>query len=200
MLSWAIDCSWKVRSPLTPSVTERSSACTTTTDTGPLVRDPAARGAETAPALMAAPAVTARPERSLPEAARTMRRHRLGRPPVVISDGRLIGIVTGHDLPRPHLREDTAPADEIPHDVLERLLGLAPRRVEVHVHDEAVTLTGRDDAATDLPAAVRPCRSVAAAVAVHPHPPFAYGGADLDVEPPQDGASPDETTAWRKPT
>ncbi|MGW0080374.1 CBS domain-containing protein [Streptomyces sp. NPDC003393] len=166
-------------------------------DRGLVVRDPARSGAETAAALMTSPAVTARPEWSLAEAARTMRRHAVGRLPVVGADGRLAGVVSGHDLLRPYLREDAALADEIRHDVLERIVGLTPGRVRVRVDDGVVTLTGRIDAATDLPVIVRLCRSVAGVVTVHPRLTFAYGGADLDVEPPRAGVPPTETNARR---
>ncbi|PZH20807.1 inosine-5'-monophosphate dehydrogenase [Streptomyces sp. NTH33] len=167
---------------------------------GLLVRDPARVGAETAAALMTSPAVTARPEWSLAEAARTMERREVGRLPVVGADGRLVGIVSGHDLLRPHLREDAALADEIRHDVLERILGLAPGCVRVRVDDGVVTLTGRIDAATDLPVIVRLCHSVAGVVAVRPRLTFAYDGADLDVEPPRTSAPRAGTNAGRKQT
>ncbi|MFI1163496.1 CBS domain-containing protein [Streptomyces sp. NPDC020801] len=149
-------------------------------------RDPVREG--TAGTLMTSPAVTARPEWSLAEAARTMLRRGVGRLVVVGADERVTGIVSGHDLLRPYLRGDAALADEIRHDVLERILGLTPGRVRVHVEDGVVTLTGRTDAATDPPVIVRLCRSVPGVVAVHSHLTCAYGGADLDVEPPRPGA------------
>ncbi|MGV9346941.1 CBS domain-containing protein [Streptomyces spiralis] len=164
---------------------------------GLVARDPARTGAETAAGLMTSPAVTAHPEWSLAEAARTMQRHAVGRLPVVGADGLLVGIVSVHDLLRPYLREDAAVADEIRHDVLERIVGLPPGRVRVRVDDGVVTLTGRIDAATDLPVIARLCRSVAGVVAVHPRLTFTYGGADLDVEPPRASESPAETNARR---
>ncbi|MET8247659.1 CBS domain-containing protein [Streptomyces sp. NPDC005202] len=154
---------------------------------GLVVADPSRVHAETVAALMTSPAVTARPEWSIPEAARTMERHRVERLPVVGADGRLAGIVSSHDLLRLYLRSDAALADEIRHDVLERILGLAPGRVRATVHEGVVTLTGRVDASTDLPVVVRLCRSVAGVVAVHPRLTCAYAGADLDVEPPRTG-------------
>jgi CBS domain-containing protein len=162
---------------------------------GLVARDPAPSGAETAAGLMTSPAVTARPEWRLAEAARTMQHHAVGRLPVVAADGRLVGIVSGHDLLRPYLREDAAVADEIRHDVLERIVGPPPGRVRVRVDDGVVTLAGRIDAATDLPVIVRLCRSVTGVVAVRPHLTFTYSGADLDVEPPRVSTSPAETNA-----
>ncbi|MFJ8200790.1 CBS domain-containing protein [Streptomyces sp. NPDC096152] len=152
---------------------------------GLVVPDPERVGAETAAALMTSPAVTARPGWSIAEAARTMERHGVRRLPVVGPDGRLAGLVSGRDLLRPYLRGDAALADEIRHDVLEHTLRLDPGRVRVRVDEGVVTLTGRLDAATDLPVVVRLCRSVPGVVAVHPALTFAYGGADLDVEPPR---------------
>ncbi|MGW0080335.1 BON domain-containing protein [Streptomyces sp. NPDC003393] len=101
---------------------------------------------------------------------------------------------------RPYLREDAALADEIRHDVLERILGLAPGRVRVRVDHGVVAVTGRIDSATDLPVIVRLCESVAGVVAVRPRLTCAYGGADLDGEPPRESPSSAGTTVGREPT
>jgi CBS domain-containing protein len=66
-------------------------------------------GATLAADLMTAPAVTATPDASLVEAARTMDARGVKRLPVVDDLGRLVGIVTRGDLLKVHLRPD---ADE----------------------------------------------------------------------------------------
>ncbi|MGW5202058.1 BON domain-containing protein [Streptomyces spiralis] len=86
------------------------------------------------------------------------------------------------------------------HGVLGRTLGLAPERVRVRVDDGAAALSGRIGSVADLPVIVRLCESVAGVVAVDPHLTCAYGGADLDIEPPRESPSSAETTVGREPT
>jgi CBS domain-containing protein len=145
--------------------------------------------AEAVAGLMSGPAVTARPEWSIAEAAGTSERHGVGRLPTVGADGRLADIVSGHDLPRPCPRGDAAPADEIRGEVLTHTLGLSPGRAQVVVDDGVVTPTGQAEAATGLPVVERPYRSVAGVVAVRSRLTSAYGGTGLDAEPPRTGAA-----------
>ncbi|MDQ1013970.1 CBS domain-containing protein [Streptomyces afghaniensis] len=63
--------------------------------------------------LMSAPAVCARPEWSVVEAARLMEAHHIKRRPVVDATDRLLGIVSRGDLLRIFLRRDDAIRDEI---------------------------------------------------------------------------------------
>lgn len=78
--------------------------------------------ARTAGEVMTAPAVTITPEATLGQAARAMRRHRIGRLPVAYPlTGRLAGIVTRSDLLRVYLRPD----EDIRAEIETGLLALA---------------------------------------------------------------------------
>nr|BFD81815.1 CBS domain-containing protein [Streptomyces sp. Xyl84] len=92
--------------------------------------------------LMSAPAVCARPEWTVVEAARLMETQHVKRLPVVDDADRLVGIVSRGDLLRVFLRRDEAIREEITRDVLRRTLGIDDRDVTATVRDGRVTLTG----------------------------------------------------------
>jgi CBS-domain-containing membrane protein len=114
----------------------------------------------TAEGLMTSPAVTARPEWSVVEAARAMARHHVKRLPVVDDVGRLVGIVSRDDLLHVFLRRDVAIQEEITTDVLTRTLGLRSGEVTVRVTDGRVTLDGTVPQESLIPLAVRLAESV----------------------------------------
>lgn len=116
--------------------------------------------ATTAEGLMTTPAVCARPEWTVVEAARRMQFEHLKRLPVVDEAGRLVGIVSRSDLLRVFLRQDRAISEEITHDLLERTLGLAPGSVDVRVNEGRVSLTGTVERRALVPVVERLCRSV----------------------------------------
>ncbi|MFJ9843447.1 CBS domain-containing protein [Kitasatospora sp. NPDC101155] len=116
--------------------------------------------ATTAEGLMTSPAVCARPEWTVVEAARLMQREHLKRLPVVDEAGRLVGIVSRSDLLRVFLRQDRAIHEEIMHELLDRTLGLAPGRVDVRVNEGRVTLTGTVEHRALVAVVGRLCRSV----------------------------------------
>ncbi|WP_432193196.1 CBS domain-containing protein [Streptomyces sp. bgisy027] len=122
--------------------------------------------ATTAEGLMTSPAVTARPEWTVVEAARAMERGGVKRLPVVDDAGRLIGVISRADLLRVFLRGDRAVREEITGDVLIRTLGIAPDAVTAHVVDSRVTLRGIVERRSMIPVAVRLCRSVDGVVEV----------------------------------
>jgi len=130
-------------------------------------RDRGRAEAETAEGLMTSLLVTARPDWSIVEAARTMDHHHVKRLPVVDDTGVLVGVVSRGDLLRVFLRHDSAIREEIVHDVLERTLLLAPDAVHVQVLDGVVTLTGEIGRRSTLPVVLRLCRTVDGVVAVH---------------------------------
>lgn len=119
--------------------------------------------------LMSAPAVCARPEWNVVEAARLMAVQDVKRLLVVDETDRLLGVVSRSDLLRVFLRRDTAIREEITRDVLQRTLRLAPSAVTVLVSEGQVTLEGSVDARSLVPVVVRLCRSVDGVVSVAEH-------------------------------
>ncbi|GAB2449148.1 CBS domain-containing protein [Streptomyces incanus] len=119
--------------------------------------------------LMSAPAVCARPEWTMVEAARLMAAQNVKRLPVVDETDRLQGIVSRSDLLRIFLRRDDAIHDEITGDVLQRTLGPAAERVTVEVHEGKVTLDGSVEVKMMIPVIERLCRSVDGVVSVSEH-------------------------------
>ncbi|MFE7210469.1 CBS domain-containing protein [Streptomyces sp. NPDC057611] len=107
--------------------------------------------AGTAEDLMTAPAVCARPEWTVVEAARLMDGHRVKRLPVVDEGGTLVGVVSRGDLLRVLLRRDEAVFEEITQDVLARTLGLTPADVTFGVSDGRVSLKGTVRARSLIP-------------------------------------------------
>jgi CBS domain-containing protein len=103
--------------------------------------DRAKAAAHTAAELMTTPPVTIHPDAYLGAAARLMNDRRVKRLPVVDSFGRLLGIVSRHDLLSVFLRADV----EIAGDVHTIIVGLLPEdssAVSVSVSDGVVTLAG----------------------------------------------------------
>ncbi|WP_149549243.1 CBS domain-containing protein [Streptomyces marokkonensis] len=119
--------------------------------------------------LMSAPAVCARPEWTVVEAARLMAVQNVKRLPVVDETDRLQGIVSRGDLLRIFLRRDDAIRDEITGDVLRRTLGPAASQVTVEVHEGRVTLAGTVGIKLLIPVIERLCRSVDGVVSVSEH-------------------------------
>ena len=92
---------------------------------------------------MTAPAVTVTPAATIGQAARIMRRRRVGRLPVIYPrTGRLAGIVTRSGLLRVYLRPCEEIRAEIEAEVLCRVPGVDPRWLMVAVHDGVVTISG----------------------------------------------------------
>ncbi len=123
----------------------------------------------TAEGLMTSPAVTARPDWSVVEAARTMDRHHVKRLPVVDDADRLVGIISRADLLRVFLRRDLTIYEEITTEVLTRTLGLDPASVTVQVTGGRVTLSGIVPHSSLIPVAVRLCESVDGVIDVTNH-------------------------------
>jgi CBS domain-containing protein len=116
--------------------------------------------AATAGGLMTSPAIVARPEWTVVQAARVMDQHRVKRLPVVDETGRLIGIVSRADLLRVFLRRDSLIREEISADVLDRTLGITPDEVTVRVTDGRVSLRGTVERESLIPVVVRLCEGV----------------------------------------
>ncbi|MFE4868234.1 CBS domain-containing protein [Streptomyces sp. NPDC056682] len=119
--------------------------------------------------LMSAPAVCARPEWTVVEAARLMEVHNVKRLPVVDETDTLRGIVSRGDLLRIFLRRDDAIRDEITRDMLERTLGLALSEVTAEVRAGQVSLSGSVEYKSLIPIIERLCQSVDGVVSVSAH-------------------------------
>jgi CBS domain-containing protein len=121
--------------------------------------------AETAADAMTSPPIVIGPERPVSGAAKLMLEHGVNRLPVV-TNGRLVGIVTRADLVRAFGRSDTDLEREIRAEVLERALWIPEGTVGVSVADGAVTLSGTVDTEVDADVLVRLVRRVPGVVSV----------------------------------
>ena len=113
--------------------------------------------AETVGDAMTSPAVTIDHWESIAAAAEKMLATRVNRLPVV-KEGRLVGIVTRHDLIGVFSRSDHAVEYDIRHDVVAGTFGLHPATVAISVHHGKVELRGHVDtplAAELIPVAAR---------------------------------------------
>ncbi|MEU3599174.1 CBS domain-containing protein [Streptomyces sp. NPDC006798] len=126
-----------------------------------LVRAEGSRAEE----LMSAPAVCARPEWGVVEAARLMTAQNVKRLPVVDGADRLVGVISRSDVLRVFLRRDEEIREEIRADVLADALGIASS-VTAEVHDGRVALTGTVPDPALVTLAERLCHAVDGVVAV----------------------------------
>ncbi|MGW6882961.1 CBS domain-containing protein [Streptomyces goshikiensis] len=129
--------------------------------------DTAKAGSTRAEELMTAPAVTIRPDATLPRAARLMADRHVKRLPVVDADGTLQGMVSRADLLKVFLRTDEELTAEIRHEVVERLFPLSRKTVRVTVSQGIATLTGEVRDRDVIPMAEHLTRSVEGIVDVH---------------------------------
>ncbi|MER5281162.1 CBS domain-containing protein [Streptomyces sp. NPDC002809] len=116
-------------------------------------------GSQCAGDLMTSPAVTVAPNALLPQAARLMATHHIKRLPVV-DMGALAGIVSRSDLLKVFLRPDSELADDIRHQVVERLFPLPSATVRVDVTDGVATLSGEVHDETLVPVAAQLAHAV----------------------------------------
>ncbi|MER6091919.1 CBS domain-containing protein [Streptomyces bluensis] len=119
--------------------------------------------------LMSAPAVCARPDWTVVEAARLMEVQKVKRLPVVDEADRLVGIVSRSDLLRIFLRGDDTIHDEISQDVLRNTMGLDPSQVTVQVREGRVELHGAVKFRSLIPIIEQLCRRVDGVVSVTGH-------------------------------
>ena len=125
---------------------------------------------------MTAPAVTVAPQATVEQAARLMRRYRVGRLPVMSPlTGRLAGIMTRSDLLRVYRRPGEEIRAEIETEVLPRVRGADPRRLTVSVRDGVVSISGRVEARSAVARLVSAVLAVEGVVGVDERPRF-----DLD--------------------
>jgi CBS domain-containing protein len=100
--------------------------------------------ARVAGTAMTSPAVTIGPNRAVADAAALMLDEGVSRLPVV-EGGRLVGIVTRHDLVRAFARSDEEIWQEIESDPLIRSYWPRPSAIDVYVSGGEVTLSGKVD-------------------------------------------------------
>ncbi|WSQ06981.1 CBS domain-containing protein [Streptomyces sp. NBC_01231] len=131
---------------------------------------PAKAWATDAAGLMTSPAVCAREDWSVVDAARVMAQHGIKRLLVVDEGQRLIGVVSRSDLLRIFVRTDRAIRTEVVEEVLVRTLGLAPSALHVDVSHGQVVLSGRLAPGVSVPALEELCRNVDGVVAVEFRP------------------------------
>jgi CBS domain-containing protein len=115
--------------------------------------------ARTAGEAMTAPALTVRPTQDVSEAARAMVDHVINRVPVV-SDDRLVGIVSRADVVRAFIRSDEEIEHEIREDVLLRTMLLNTGDVDVSVGEGCVVLRGQVSTQEDAEILVRCVRRI----------------------------------------
>ncbi|MCX5610753.1 MULTISPECIES: CBS domain-containing protein [unclassified Streptomyces] len=109
-------------------------------------------GPPTAGGVMSTPAVTVHAEETAADAARLMTRRGIERLPVVDEEDRLVGIVTRRDLLRLFVRPDSEIRRRVTDEVLTEILGVPTGDIDVHVVDGFVTLDGRVERRSQLPA------------------------------------------------
>lgn len=119
----------------------------------------------TAGKAMTSPAITISPQASVALAARLMSERRVNRLPVV-SDEKLVGIVTRADLVRAFTRSDDEIESEILADVLEQTMWIEDGRIDVDVSHGAVTLSGALECRSDVDLLERLVRRVPGVIAV----------------------------------
>lgn len=101
----------------------------------------------TAAELMSRPAITVEADRTIAEAARLMAERSVNRLPVV-SDGRLVGIVSRADVVRTFARPDHEVAEEVREQVLRKTLWIDPTSLELTVESGVVRISGMVDSKT----------------------------------------------------
>lgn len=116
---------------------------------------------------MSAPAVTVHPGATLAQAARIMAQRKVKRLPVVDDESLLEGVVSRSDLLKVFLRGDGELAEEVRHEVVDRLFPLSADHIQVEVAEGVVTLTGWVEGNGLAAVAERLARAVEGVVDVH---------------------------------
>ncbi|MFJ3175342.1 CBS domain-containing protein [Streptomyces roseus] len=127
--------------------------------------------------VMSAPAVCARADWTVAEAARLMEAQGVKRLLVVDEADKLVGIVSRRDLLKIFLRDDDTIRHEITADVLDRTLRQEPGAVTVEVTEGRVELHGAVQFKSLVPVIERLCRTVDGVVGVTQH--LAYAVDDM---------------------
>lgn len=110
---------------------------------------------DTAGQLMTTPAVTIGPEESVVAAARRMDEYGVKRLPVIGTGGRLLGIVSRHDILGVFSRRDSEIAEEVRDEVVKRTLWGGRESMGISVDSGIVTLSGSLERRSEADIAVR---------------------------------------------
>jgi predicted transcriptional regulator len=100
---------------------------------------------------MTEPAVTITADATVAEAARVMYKKGVKRLPVVDSDGRLLGVVSRHDVIKVFVRSDESIRAEVVEGVLGRDLMIDTLGVLVEVESGIVTVAGQVERRSEIP-------------------------------------------------
>ena len=103
----------------------------------------------TARKAMTSPAITIAPHESVAQAARIMCEHHVNRLPVV-TDEKLVGLVTRADLVRAFTRTDAEIEQELTKDLLDRTMWIESGKVEIEVRNGVAALSGRLHTRSDV--------------------------------------------------
>jgi CBS domain-containing protein len=131
--------------------------------------------------IMTKPAITVRSDTTLPQAARLMQERNVRRLVVVDERDKIVGIVSRSDLLQVFLRTDDELRDEVLSTIIPSLLLPAPETVQVTVHWNVVTLSGKVDRKSDSDIVTRMTKELDGVVDVVNR--LAYGWDDTDVLP-----------------
>jgi len=140
--------------------------------------------------VMTSDVISLPPEADHVEAARLMQESAIKRVPIV-SDGRLIGIISRSDILRAFIRTDEAILQEIEH-VMRKVLWIDPGRVKVTSIEGVVSMTGQLETKSDATLLGDLTRRLDGVVAVDEHLSWEVDNTKLKMTPPP----PARQTNW----
>ncbi len=121
------------------------------------------------------------PEADHAEAARLMQTEGVKRIPVVDETDRVVGIVSRSDVLRVFARPDTEILEEIENDVVERILWIDPRLVEIKSTNGNVVMRGRLETRSDAELLAELTGRVDGVISVENHLEFDIDNLKLDM-------------------
>jgi CBS domain-containing protein len=131
--------------------------------------------------VMSTDLITLGPEADHAEAARLMQTEGVKRVPVVDEEGRIVGLVSRSDILRVFARSDAEILEEIEGYVIERVLWIDPKRVDVQCIDGNVTLRGRLETRSDAELLAELTSRVDGVMSVANHLEFEVDNLKLDM-------------------
>jgi CBS domain-containing protein len=131
--------------------------------------------------VMSTDLITLGPEADHAEAARLMQTEAVKRVPVVDEAGRIVGLVSRSDILRVFARSDAEILEEIERYVIERVLWIDPKRVDVQCIDGNVTLRGRLETRSDAELLAELTSRVDGVMSVANHLEFEVDNLKLDM-------------------